>query len=149
MTDGAASLRTALTLGLTADYLTGGFGRWGGTAGKKPGSARAEKVLDRQERGHGPRPEAFQIEGNELESESLEHARELGRHGRVEGTAEFIGSDLDADDVAMMTYAKLTKTKAAQRVFSLLHHRKSFTRNRSAIFDARRQASRSGCIPDP
>src|SRR5215510_11244507 len=106
-------------------------------------------MLDRQERVHGPRPEAFQIESNELESESLEHARELGRHGRIECPPQFFGSDFDADDFAMMTYAKLSKTQAAQRFFSLLHHRQNFTRNRASILDARRQASRSGFIPDP
>jgi hypothetical protein len=67
-------------------------------------------MLNRQERVHGPRPEAFQIERDELESESLEHSRELGCHGRIEGSAKFVGSDLDPDDLAMVTYAELMET---------------------------------------
>ncbi len=38
------------------------------------------KLIGAQQGVHGPRAEAFEIEGNELEAESLEDAGEFGNH---------------------------------------------------------------------
>ena len=47
-----------------------------------------------------------------------------------------------------MADAELPKTQCTNGVFALLHHRERFSRNRAAVFNARRQASGSRLIPD-
>lgn len=106
-------------------------------------------LLRRQQCVHRSRPESFEIEGYELESETFEDGGEFGRHGRTQGSIHFFTSDLDADDFAVMPDAKLPESEDAKGIFATLDHVERLARDGSAVFDPRREASRCRFVPDP
>jgi hypothetical protein len=81
----------------------------------------AKQVFRTEQSVHGSGPETFQIEGDELEAQRFENAGELGRHGRIESTRQFLARDFDANDLAVMTDAELAKTEGTQSIFTFLH----------------------------
>src|SRR5882724_4761049 len=96
----------------------------------------APKLLDRQDRIHRSRAEAFQVQGHELESQCFEDAGEFGRHGGIKRARQLGAVNLDPDDVSVMTHAELTEAELAQRFFALFHRAQCFARHRPPVLDA-------------
>src|SRR5260370_26605155 len=63
----------------------------------------------------------LEIERHERESERLENRHKLACHFGREGALQFFGGNLDADQLVMMSHAKLAEAQGAHRFFSLLH----------------------------
>jgi hypothetical protein len=110
--------------------------------------AGAAELVRGQQRVHRSGAEAFQIEGDELEAECFEDRRELRRDCGIQSAIELLAGDLNADDVAVMADAKLAEAEGANGVLAALYYVECFARYRAAVFDARREASGSGLVPD-
>src|SRR5580658_1326304 len=122
-----------------------------GVSGSSSASSSArtpEQILRRQQAVHRPGAKAFQIESHKLEAESFEYFRELPGHIGIERPLQFLASDFNADDLAVVTHAELPEPQRPQRVFTLLHHPEGLSGNRPSIFDAGREAGRSRLVPD-
>src|SRR5919198_4904005 len=74
-------------------------------------SARLGQLFGRQQRVHGARAKAFQVEGYELEPQRLESTSECRRHFWSHGARQFLAGDLDAHDVTMMADPELPEAK--------------------------------------
>src|SRR5207302_6199078 len=88
-------------------------------------------------------------EGDISEVKSFEDAREFDGHGGIEGARQFVASNLDTHDGAVVPHSILLKAKPAQGIFTLFHRGQGFRGYRAAIFDARSQTGRSRLLPNP
>ena len=84
------------------------------------GAGSAQQIFRGEYGIHRTGTETFQIEGDELESESFENAGELSSHGGIERAGKFLARDFNADDVAVMAHAKLVEAQGAQDVLSIV-----------------------------
>src|SRR5215472_15060789 len=91
---------------------------------------------------HRTRAETLQIEGDELESKLLEDRGELRGHRWIQSPLQFLAANLDADDVAVVPYAKLTESQGADGILTALDDVERLPRNRASIFDSGRKACR-------
>src|SRR5208337_832878 len=103
---------------------------------------------DRQHGVHRAGTEAFEIERDVRESQSLEGVGELGRYLGIECTRQLVAGDLDADNVAVMPNAKLAEAHPAQCLFALFDDLQRLRRYGTPVFNARRQTRGRGLVPD-
>jgi len=66
----------------------------------------------------------------------------------VRARLQFFPCNLDADNVAVMTYAKLAETEAANRLLTAFDYVKSFARHRATVLNPRRETGGGGFVPD-
>src|SRR5450755_1589398 len=88
-----------------------------------------------EERDHRTGAEAFEVESHELEAEGPENPGELGGHLESQGAGEFVLSDFDAGDFAVMADAKLAEAEASERVFALFNGGQGLGGDGTAVFD--------------
>src|SRR5438046_1592671 len=106
-----------------------------------------KKLIGWQQSVHRARAEALQIQRDELKAESLEDTTDPRRHRGGQSTGQFVARDLDTHNVAMMAHPALAESEGVERVLSLFHDVERLAGNRTAIFDARRKASRGWLVP--
>ncbi len=66
-----------------------------------------EQILSGQQSIHRSGTEAFEIESDKLEAQSLEDPGELRGHGGIERLLQFVAGDLNADDFPVMPHPEL------------------------------------------
>src|SRR5207237_6864620 len=98
--------------------------------------ANASQLLNRQERIHRTRTEAFQIERDKLKSKRFEDPAELGSHFWRQGPREFILGNFDSDNLAVIADAELAKAETAEGVLTSFDHADCLPSDRTAVFDA-------------
>ena len=108
----------------------------------------AAKLFRGQQGVHRSGAKALQVESHELEAETFEDGGELGGDGGIERALQFLARDLNADDVSVMTDAKLAETEGANRVLAALDNAERFARDWPAILDAGRKTGGRRFIPD-
>src|SRR5579859_496339 len=72
---------------------------------------------------HGAGAETLRIERDVGKAQGLEDAIDLLQHLHVEGASQFVFSDLNAGNFAMVPDPHLAKAQAAQLIFALLDRR--------------------------
>jgi len=84
--------------------------------------AGAAELFGGQQGIHRSGAEAFQIEGDELESQRFEDGGELGCHGGIQSAFHFLTVDLDAHRFAVMADAELPEAEGSNGVFAALDY---------------------------
>src|SRR5271165_923538 len=97
---------------------------------------------------HRAGAKTLEVERDVRESQRLEDAGKFNRHLGIERPGQFLASDFEANDIAVMADAKLPKTQLPERFFPLLNRLESFGGYRTSVLDARGQASGGRLVPD-
>jgi hypothetical protein len=72
-----------------------------------------KQLFEGQQPIHGTGAEAFEVEGDEFESQGFEHGGELAGHFSGQSSWKFFTGYFDAHDVAVMAHAELTEAECA------------------------------------
>src|SRR6266581_995976 len=110
--------------------------------------SRAPELFRGEQRIHRSGAESFQIESDELESQSFENCRELIGDCRIQCSLQFLPCNLDAHNVAMMPHPELPETESANRIFAAFDYFQRLARHRTSVLDTRRKAGRGRLVPD-
>src|SRR5262249_30086982 len=81
------------------------------------------------------------------ESQFLERDGEIPSHLGGQRASQFVATDLDANDIAVMADPELPESKGAERIFPTFHNPQHCWRHRASIFNPRRETRRCRLIP--